>query len=224
MMTMMKKETGELSFPIWLLADSEPAKWRDRLEEPLDKRHPIRHNIWTSVLEVIQREIFITLGKHVDADRMYLRNAVQDSETKPSAPFDQSIRWHEGAQNSLVEFTSLVTSYNPKMIITFGWFAFAFALRATNGTLEVQTSKRSQTAILGTEFRERIETFSIDRTNILPLLHRSIAGGNFIAGHDEFCGRKGADCFKEAGKSLARILVQHEVGLLDASLAWFLHF
>ena len=60
---MMKKETGNPRFPIWLLADSEPDGWRDRLDDPLDKRHPIRHNIWTSVLDVIQADVFLALGQ-----------------------------------------------------------------------------------------------------------------------------------------------------------------
>ena len=55
---MMKKEVGSKSFPIWLLGDSNPEQWQNKLDEPLDSRHPIRHNIWTSVLNVIQDRIF----------------------------------------------------------------------------------------------------------------------------------------------------------------------
>ena len=205
----MKKETGNLRFPIWLLADSEPDRWRHRLDDPLDKRHPIRHNIWTSVLDVIQGEVFLALGEGVDANRMYLRNAVQDSATKPSDPFNRSLLWHDGAQASLAEYERLIAECQPRIVLTFGWFAFAFALRATGETNDGLRASGSKTAFLGNEFRRRVGTFDISRTNVLPLLHRSVAGGNFFAGHDEFCGKKGANYFEEAGKAIAGILVRH---------------
>jgi hypothetical protein len=210
---MMTKDIGDMRFPIWLLADSEPSQWKEQLESPLDKRHPIRHNIWTSILDVIQTEVFVALGKRVDADRMYLRNAVQDSSTKPLKPFNTTPAWHESVQVSLTEYANLINEHRPRIVLTFGQFAFAFALRATGGEHDRQTATSSQTAMLGNEFRQRVKEFASDRTNVLPLLHRSIAGGNFIAGHDEFCGTKGSNYFEEAGKSLAQIIIQHETQL-----------
>jgi hypothetical protein len=206
---MMKKEAGNPRFPIWLLADSEPDRWRDRLDDPLDKRHPIRHNIWTSVLDVTQGKVFLALGERVDADQMYVRNAVQDPTTKPSNPFSSTIPWHDGAQGSLAEYRHLLAEFKPQVVITFGWFAFAFAVRATGESHNGLTASGSKTALLGNEFRKRVRAFDITRTNVLPLLHRSIAGGNFFAGHDEFCGKQGANCFQEAGSDIASILIRH---------------
>lgn len=206
----MKKEIGELRFPIWMLGDSEPNQWKDRLDDPLDKRHPSRHNIWTSILDVIQGEVFIALGKRVDADRMYLRNAVQNAVTKPSKPFSQTLIWHKEAVASLAEYTQLIEKYKPPIVLTFGWFAFAFGLRANGEVHQGWSRHSSQTALLGDEFRRRIAEFNINRTNIIPLLHRSIAGGNFLSGHTEFCGATGANYFDEVGESLARIIVQNQ--------------
>jgi len=56
---MMHRETGEKTFPSWLLGDSNPARWQSRLENPLDAKHPIRHNIWTSVLDVVQETVYL---------------------------------------------------------------------------------------------------------------------------------------------------------------------
>jgi hypothetical protein len=206
---MMKKEAGNPRFPIWLLADSEPNRWRDHLDDPLDKRHPIRHNIWTSVLDVIQGKVYLALGERLDADQMYVRNAVQDPTTKPSEPFNRTLPWHDGAQGSLAEYQCLLAEYKPQVVITFGWFAFAFAMRATGDNDNGLTASGSQTAHLGNEFRKRVQAFDIARTNVLPLLHRSIAGGNFFSGHDEFCGKKGANYFEEAGRDIAGILIRH---------------
>jgi hypothetical protein len=54
----MVREDGKISFPIWLLGDSELELWRQLLDKPFDARHPIRHNIWTSILGVIQGYVF----------------------------------------------------------------------------------------------------------------------------------------------------------------------
>jgi hypothetical protein len=208
----MKKEIGNPQFPVWLLGDSEPTRWRDRLDHPLDRRHPIRHNIWTSVLDVIQAEVFLALGKRVDADRMFVRNAVQNADTKPSEPFNPSLPWHSDAEASLVEYQGLVRHHRPRIVVSFGYFAFAFALRASGEGYGELSASRSQSGLLGCEFRKRVNNFDLGRTNVLPLLHRSIAGGRFLSGHDEFNGNKGANYFEEAGKAIAGILSQHHGG------------
>ena len=140
---------------------------------------------------------------------MYVRNAVQAAATKPSEPFNPTIFWDAGAQASLGEYERLLTEFTPNNVITFGWFAFAFGLRATSEPHAGNTAGGTKSALLGNEFRKRVEAFDISRTNVLPLLHRSIAGGSFFAGHDEFCGKNGGNCFDEAGKAIARILVRH---------------
>jgi hypothetical protein len=205
---MMKEEAGNPRFPIWLLADSEPGPSRDRLDDPLDKRHPIRHNIWTSVLDVIQADVFLDLGERVDADQMYVRNAVQDPATRPSEPLNPTPLWPSGAQAALAKFHGLLSEQRPKIVITFGWFAFAFGLRAVE---EAHPGRGggTQSAVLGNEFRNRVNAFDIRRANVLPLLHGSIAYRHFLAGHNEFCGRKGGNCFEEAGKAIASVLIRH---------------
>jgi hypothetical protein len=205
---MMTKEAGDPRFPIWLLADSEPVRWSKHLEAPLDRRHPIRHNIWTSVLDLIQSEVYLALGERLDADWMYVRNAVQDPATKPSKPFNTMISWGAAAQAALEEYRGLLDEYRPRIVLTFGWFAFAFGLRAIDKAQPGPTARGSKSALLGNEFRSRVKDFDIDRTNVLPLLHRSIAGVNFLAGHDEFCGTKGGNCFDDAGEAIAKILVR----------------
>jgi hypothetical protein len=72
----MKEYSGNPEFPIWLLGDSPPINWADILEVPFDPRHPIRHNIWTSVLDVIQSEIYKTRKCRLNSEDIYIRNAI----------------------------------------------------------------------------------------------------------------------------------------------------
>ena len=41
----MLKEYGSKNFPIWLLGDSNPINFHQKLTYPLDPLHPARHNI-----------------------------------------------------------------------------------------------------------------------------------------------------------------------------------
>ena len=79
----MKRDCGDKNFPIWLLGDSEPENWKDVLTSPFDSRHPIRHNIWTSILDKIQDNIFRTNFNRINVERIYIRNAVDDPIKKP---------------------------------------------------------------------------------------------------------------------------------------------
>ena len=46
----MNRDSGSRNFPIWLIGDSSPAEWEAYLVDPLDSKHPARHNIWTPIL------------------------------------------------------------------------------------------------------------------------------------------------------------------------------
>lgn len=211
---MMKREVGDPQFPIWLLGDSEPDRWRADLATPLDPRHPIRHNIWSSILDVTQRDVFAALRRRLDAEKAYIRNAVEDPASKPSDPFNEKLSWHQDAQASLADYQQLIVQHRPRFLISFGYFAFAFALRSVGEYNRRGSNTGSQSGFLGTEFRKRAASFDIAKTNVFPLLHRSIAGGHFLSGHNEFCGTRGANYFEEAGKVIAAILIGHH-GVLD---------
>lgn len=55
----MNRECGSKNCKLWLVADSNPARWDKYLTNPLDELHPVRYNIWTSVCEEIQNKVFI---------------------------------------------------------------------------------------------------------------------------------------------------------------------
>lgn len=202
----MKKEIGEKSFPIWILGDSNPKNWESTLEHPFDSRHPIRHNIITSVFDIIQETVFLNNRSRVDTRKIYIRNAIEDSLFKP---LSRSVKWSDNVNKEIILLRNVINQNNPKMLITFGAFSFEFARRC----LEESEEKKYNfwnTENLGVEFFKRTSEFNLQKLNIIPLLHRSIAGGNFLKSHYLFCKKTNSNYFEEVGNIVASIFLKNE--------------
>lgn len=208
-MYMMTRECGDTKFPIWLLGDSEPKNWQSQLNTPFDARHPIRHNIWTSVLEIIQGEIYRKLRGRIDTKDIYIRNAIGDPAIKPK---DNQKEWNANVEYELNSLKSLINKHKPVIVFSFGSFAYEFGRRAIGDTPN-RNFGYWDTYHLGDEFRTRINSFNIDNTNLFPLLHRSIAGGKFLQSHDYFCRSTGANYFDYVGKEVAGIVTKNKDNL-----------
>ena len=201
----MRRDVGDPHFPIWLLGDSNPERWQDVLDTPLDPRHPARHNIWTPVLDEIQDKVFRNRRCRLDTSRLYIRNALGDPSGKLSA---SGVEWGEPAKGCVAEFSDLIVRYAPPVLLCFGAFAFEFARRALGEKPERAYSQWGARN-LGVEFRRRIQNFGVHVTNAFPLLHVSIARGNFVESHDYFCDQRGANYFAHVGHALAGVFMQH---------------
>ena len=94
---MMMREVGSRDFDVSLLGDSNPRGWQNALKTPLDPRHPARHSIWTSVLEVIQDRVYRESRQRVDTVSIYIRNAVGDPDDKPDS---RRIVWNKREERS----------------------------------------------------------------------------------------------------------------------------
>jgi hypothetical protein len=201
----MRREVGDKRFPLWLLGDSEPERWQAVLDAPLDPRHPIRHNIWTPVLEVIQDRAFRVFGGRIDTSDVFIRNAVGNRSDRP-LPTDAG--WGPRAQAEVTALGDLIGEYGPKVILCFGAFSFEFARRAL---LEEPRWNYGHWGArgLGDEFRRRIGGFDCEGTTMLPMLHRTIAGGKFIQSHEYFCNKEGANYFAYVGGELAEKMIQY---------------
>lgn len=190
----MQEEIGLKSFPIWLLGDSEPERWKDNLDFPLDDRHPIRHNIWTSIMDKVQDRLYREKKARIDAQKIYIRNAVRNPQTKPH---NNAENWDENRElnKAISDYNELITEFNPKLIISFGAFAFEFCRRC----MYMSPSYRFRhwgAKEMGDEFRKWCD--SSQNIILLPLLHRSIAGGNFLQSHRYYCASEDPD---DSGKS-----------------------
>jgi len=202
---MMDREIGNSGFPIWLLGDSNPPRWEKSLRTPLDPRHPIRHNIWTPVIDIVQDRVFRERSSRVDTSQLYIRNAVEDPTIKPKPAH---IEWGKTAEIEVDVLRKLINGNKPQLILCFGAFAFEFARRALSQEPERNFGYWGARR-LGEEFRQRINQFHPDFTNSLPLLHRSISGGKFIQSHDYFCAVEGANYFEFVGNNIADKLIEY---------------
>lgn len=171
----MKDFTGDPEFPIWLMGDSPPEAWMDKLDTPLDPRHPARHNIWTSVADIIQDKLYRQRKLRLDTSRLYIRNVMNKPLNKPITNKQMHL-----VQN---ELRRLFNKHKPIIVLTFGVAAFAMSTEAA-GDIPPVFAKSARR--LGEQFRSCINNFSDDKVNIMPLLHVSIARGKFLSAHRNF--------------------------------------
>jgi uracil-DNA glycosylase len=190
----MKDFTGNPEFPIWLIGHSPPKAWADKLDTPLDPRHPARHSIWTSVADPMQDRIYRQRKLRLDTFRLYIRNAMKHPFTKLNIQADtQTLK-------------EIIKKYKPTIILTFGVAAFSISLLASG---ETPPFFANTTRLLGEQFRNRIENFHDDKVNVIPLLHVSIAL-KFLASHRDFVGTYGntpPNYFDYVGTKLADLLL-----------------
>ncbi len=188
----MKDSTGDPKFPIWLIGDSPPEKWVDKLDTPLDPRHPARHSIWTSVADSMQDKLYHQEGRRLDTSKLYIRNA-------KNQPLEQT-------HQSQAILKECLDKYKPSIVLTFGVYAFAISLLASG---EMPSVFSNTTRLLGEQFRSRIENFSDNKVNVIPLLHVSIAL-KFLESHRDFVDKHGAtppNYFNCVGTKLANLLL-----------------
>lgn len=203
----MKKDTGNKSFPLWLVGDSNPKNWQDDLSAPLDSRHPARHNIWTPVVDVIQDELFRKGRIRLETRLLYIRNAVENPNDRPVV---KAVQWFSEVAREIEILRNDLIQYRPKLVFSFGRFAFEFSRRAFGETPHF-SSGFWNTKSLGDEFRRRLSSFSPEGINLIPLLHTSISRGRFVSSHKDFCQQGiNANYFDYVGLQIACKLQEHQ--------------
>ena len=186
----IKRESGERSYPIWLV---------------VNPKHPaVRHNIWTPVLAEIQDKVYRAIHTRIETSNLYIRNAVCDSSIVPN-----TLNWWGAEVAQEIEtFREIVLENQPKIIISFGAFPFEFLRRV----YEVKPDKGPKfwgTYNLGDEFGRSIENFDINKTNRIPLLRRVISSGKFIEDHNYF----GENYFQYVGTKIAEKIIENKDNL-----------
>ena len=194
----------ELTRPFWLLADSLPTAWSGRLNGVLDPRHPSRHSIWTPVWDIIQQTVFLKSGQRLSTEAFREVNAVDNSEDRPSRSIEN---WHNpNLIDRVATFGSELINNKPKVVITFGQFAFEFVRRSMG--MPVQKVMHWNRIKLGDEFRKVLEySSSSDKPVIIPLLHATISRGQFLDAHEEYTGLNDGNYFSYTGAAIADLIL-----------------
>ena len=202
----MKDSAGDPMFCVWLIADSEPKNWQGLLLTPLDPRHPARHSIWTSVLDYMQEALYKQENRRFASDRLHITNAVREPDSRPIAT---AIDWSASLRERNRALGEKLSCFKPKVVLTFGAFAFEFVRRACGEGLSFPFGYWN-TKRLGEEFKKRLALYGPQLINVLPLLHVSISRGRFLKSHSHFVGEVGkepANYFEFVGIELARLFL-----------------
>ena len=206
----MKNCSGDISFPIWLVADSEPKNWQRHLDSPLDPRHPARHSIWTPVLDYMQDYLYRNGKRRFNTENLYVRNAVKNPSDRPK-PTD--LYWSQKLETEVGKLQSLLDA-KPRVVLTFGAFAFEFLRRASKESPEKYGDWGTEE--LGKQFVKRTDNYTKLQVNIIPLLHVSISRGKFLKSHKYFVGKEKGNYFEFVGEKLAELFLKE----LITELIW----
>jgi len=204
----MNRDNGRPKSAIWLLADSPPLVHADKLDDPLDWRFPTRHNIWTPIETIVNRELFRLQKARIDDRKFFIRNAVESPENwKP--------KHKDILAADIADFKRCVEVHQPFLILTFGQRAFEFACRSQGES--VQSFESWDIPNLSREFDKRLSLIREGKGILLPLLHAIIAR-QFAKCHPAFKGDR-ANYYEHVGCALATIL-QGQFGNERLSELW----
>lgn len=180
----VKNETGERSFPIWLL---------------LNPKHPgVLHNIWTPILDIIQDKVYRAIETRIDTTNLYIRNAINDCGKVPN-----TLNWWANEVNREIElFGENILEYNPKILISFGAFPFEFVRRSFKSKPEKGPKYWSNSNLIS-EFEQSIKDFNLDTTNRIPLLRQMGTANNLEMNN----------YFQLIGTNLAEKIIENKNGL-----------
>ncbi|MDR3584770.1 MAG: hypothetical protein P4L59_05525 [Desulfosporosinus sp.] len=183
----IKRETGERTFPIWLI---------------INPKHPaVLHHIWTPILAEIQDKVYRETHTRMDTSNIYIRAAVGNCDLVPS----KLNWWGTEIAQEIETFKEIVFEHQPKLLISFGAFPFEFLRRV----YEIKPEKVPRywgTSNLGDEFRASIENFKATKTNRIPLLRRVISSGKLIGDHDSFI----ENYFHYVGTKIAEKIIENK--------------
>ena len=190
----MKNESGERSYPIWLL---------------LNPKHPgVRRSIWTPILDEIQDKVYRKIETRIDTTNIFISNAINDSGKVPN-----TLNWWATEVAKEIElFRESTLEYKPKILISFGAFPFEFVRRVFNITPE-KGPKYWSNSNLKSEFERAIENFDINQTNRIPILRQVSASSRFVEDHSHFNRTNISNYFRDVGTKIADKIIENKDSL-----------
>ena len=190
----MNNESGERSFPIWLLLNP--------------KHHDVRRSIWTPIIDEIQDKIYREIETRIDTTNIYIRNAINDCGKVPN-----TLNWWTPEVAKEIElFRESVLEYMPIILITFGAFPFEFVRRVFNLKPE-KGPKYWSNSNLESEFERAIENFDINQTNRIPFLRQVNASSRLVEVYNYFNNMDNNTYFRNVGTKMAEKIIENKDSL-----------
>lgn len=144
----MKKESGDMSFPIWLLINPK---------YPNDVS-----NIWNPIMYEIQEKVFRKLRARINSRNIYAKSVVNDIGRINSMK----------ATTNIEMFRKSILEYQPQLLFTFDAITNEFVIRALDH--RVQDDKKCwNTRNLEDEFKKSIANFDTTQINLIPLIRHT---------------------------------------------------
>lgn len=187
----MKIESGDKSYPIWLLVNPQDPS--------------VIHDIWNPILSDIQDRVYRKLHSRIDTGNIFIKNAVSDIGIIPNS----SKWWAAEVTKERVMLRDNIHLYQPKILITFGTITDEFVrrvfdLRPENGP------KYWRTTNLEDEFERAIENFDINQTNRIPLFRQVMKSGKFNEDRNDFSWEDNENYFREVGTKIADRIIENK--------------
>lgn len=159
---------------------------------------------WLKYKDKVYREI----QTRIDTTNIYIRSAVSDCGIVPN-----TLNWWGNEVSAEIKlFREIILEYNPKMLISFGAFAFEF-LRRVYEIKPEKGPKYWSAPVLKDEFERAIEKFDINQTNRIPLLRRVIESDKFIETQNNFSRNDSEKYFQHVGAKIAERIIENKDNL-----------
>ena len=186
-----RRDSGEKAYPIWLLVNP--------------KYPTVVYGIWRHVLDEIQDKVYREIHTRIDTTNIYIRSAVSDCGIVPN-----TLNWWGNEVSEEIKlFRGIIIEHKPKMVLSFGAFAFEF-LRRVNQMQPEKGPKYWSASNLRDEFDRSVEKFDINQTNSIPLLRRVIESDKFIETQNYFSPNDSEKYFHHVGTKLAEKIIENK--------------
>lgn len=188
--SLVERDSGERTYPIWLLVNP--------------KYPEVVYGIWRHILAEIQDKVYREIQTRIDTTNIYIRSAVSDCGIVPN-----TLNWWGNEVSAEIKlFREIILEYNPKMLISFGAFAFEF-MRRVHEIKPEKGPKYWSAPVLKDEFEISIEKFDINQTNRIPLLRRVIESDKSIETQNYFSRNDSEKYFQHVGTKIAERIIEN---------------
>jgi len=194
--SIMKKESGDRSFPIWLLVNPNNLS--------------VCHDIWVPILDEIQDKIYRKFHTRIDPENIFIKNAVSDIGIVPKT----SNCWAAEVAKEIVMLRESVLVHQPKILITFGALTYEFVKRVLE-TRSEEGPKYWSTTNIEDEFERSIASFDINQTNKIPipLLRRVIKSGKQVEDRNYSSWEESENYLRYVGTKIADRIIENKDSL-----------